>query len=69
MKAVEGYPFGKNFVAVWTVGDDLFCASFHFQNDQYYSYDQTADQFIEECDHGYSPATFRRLNATFFVIE
>lgn len=71
MKVSETYPGKQNFVAVWFAqrSQQLFSASFHYneEEDQLYTYDHTLDEFVPECDHGYTPAFFEKVGATFFV--
>lgn len=73
MKAVDSFPTGKNFVAIWIVNfegkDTLFTVSLHYKNDQYFAYDNNDDYFVPQCDHGYSEAFFESVNAAFFVAE
>lgn len=67
----EGFPYKQNFVATWfsTQGQALFTASFHYneEEDQLYTYDHCLDEFVPQCDHGYTPAFFKKVGATFFV--
>ena len=67
----HGFPEKRSFVAVWFVSgrDELFTASLHYntEEDQFYTYNHGKDLFVPECDHGYSPAFFEQVGATFFV--
>lgn len=73
MVKVDGFPEKQSFVAVWMVqykGEPtLFTASLHYnaEEDQYYSYDNSLDIFLPECDHGFEKDFFERVNATYFV--
>ena len=71
MQEVKHYPHGRSFVAVWHVParNELFCASFHYKDGQYFTYDETMDDFIPEGDHGYTPMFFKRMKARFFVTD
>lgn len=67
----EGFPHKQSFVATWfsKPSQALFTASFHYneEEDQLYTYDHGLDEFVPECDHGYTPAFFEKVGATFFV--
>lgn len=73
MISVENFPEKQSFVAVWMVvykdQPTLFTASLHYnvEEDQYYSYDNSLDIFLPECDHGFSKAFFDRVKAAYFV--
>lgn len=71
MIKVDEFPQKQSFVAVWFVEgrDELFTTSLHYNKDedQLYTYDHGLDEFIPECDHGYSPAFFAKVGASFFV--
>jgi len=62
----DGFPEKRSFVAVWIVNykdtPTLFTASLHYnaEEDQYYSYDNSLDIFLPECDHGYDKEFLNR---------
>lgn len=73
MVKVDGFPEKQSFVAVWMVYykdvPTLFTASLHYnvQEDQYYSYDNSLDIFLPQCDHGYDQEFLEKVDATYFV--
>lgn len=71
MIKVDEFPAKQSFVAVWLVPHrgELFSASLHYnaEEDQYYSYDNSLDIFLPECDHGYDKKFLDRINAIYFV--
>ena len=73
MIKVDEFSAKQSFVAVWEVfhngAPTLFSASLHYnaEEDQYYSYDNSLDIFLPECDHGYDKKFLERIGATYFV--
>lgn len=66
MKAVEDMPTTGQFVAIWFVGDVLFSATLKWLDGQLRSYEHSEDEWLYECDHGYSKEFFQKQNAAFF---
>lgn len=71
MVQVETLPSGQSFVAIWRTASGLFSAAFNYNEDedQFYVYESECDDFIPECDHGYTLQFFRKMQGQmlFFV--
>ena len=71
LKQTNTLPKKQDFVAVWRTEYGLFSEAFNYneEEDQLYVYSEPDDEFLPECDHGFSGHFFKKMEGkiTFFV--
>lgn len=56
-------PTSGQFVAIWFVNDQPFCATLKWEDNQLKQYNEEYDEFLCECDHGVHTSFLNSVNA------
>lgn len=65
---IKTMPTEGQFVAIWAVGGAPFSQTFMWEDGDLMAYDFTNDDWLPQCEHGYSVRFLRDKYATYVVV-